>query len=111
LLARGQLELPSAEEPVASDEIAEAMAKLGIYCESELVIDEDEFWLWPESEEIFQLWLSLQTQWVIGPVGPAGLHYPGVESYMRMSGIRRNQQPRLLGFIQSMEQAALEEWR
>lgn len=86
------------------------MARLGIYCESEVVVEEDEFWLWPESEEAFHLWLSLQTQWVIGQGGPAGLHYPGVETSMRMSGVRRNQQPRLFGLIQAMERAALDEW-
>jgi hypothetical protein len=109
LLARGQLDL-SEEEPPDSDEIASAMARLGIYCESEIVVDDDEFWLWPDSEEAFRLWLSIQTQWVIGQSGPSGLNYSGVESYMRMSGMRRSQQPRLLGFIQSMEQAALGEW-
>ena len=86
------------------------MAALGIYCEEPVVIDDDEFWLWPESEDAFQLWLAIQTQWVVGMAGPVGLNYTGVETCMRMHGIKKSVQQQLFGSIQVMEQAALDEW-
>lgn len=86
------------------------MAALGIYCEEPVVVDDDEFWLWPENETAFQFWLSVQTQWVVGMAGPVGLNYSGVEMCMRMRRIKKNVQQQLFESIQVMEQAALEEW-
>jgi hypothetical protein len=109
-LARGQLHWATEAEPEASDSISDAMALLGIYCEDETIVDDDEFWLWPENEDAFWLWVSIQTQWVVGMTGRTGLNYSGIEAGMRMQGIRKNQQQRLFGLIQTMESAALQEW-
>lgn len=86
------------------------MALLGIYCDSAMAVDEDEFWLWPDNEDAFQLWLTLQSQWTIGMAGPTGLNYAGVEACMRMQGIRASRQREFFRLIQVMEQAALDEW-
>jgi len=110
LLARGQLDCRPDEAPAVSDAVGDAMAVLGIYCEEEIVIDDDEFWLWPENEDAFLLWLSIQTQWVMGAAGPAGLNYSGVEACMRMQGVGKKQQRQLFESIWTMECAALEEW-
>ena len=96
------------DEPKADEFMAEALAALGLFCEDEAVVDEEEFWLWPENEEAFWIWCTVQTQWVIGMAGPVGLHYPGVESCMRMRGIPKKKVSLLFGLIQAMESAALE---
>lgn len=85
-------------------------AKFGLIIEGDLAIEQDEFWLWPESEEPFGFWLSIQTQWNTGMDGRTGLNYPGVEACMRMRRIRQGDRAELFGYVQVMEQAALEEW-
>lgn len=90
--------------------MAEALAALGLYSEDEIVIDDDEFWLWPESVDAFRFWCSIQTQWVVGMAGRVGLNYPAVESCMRLHGIPKKKQPELFGLIQAMESAVLEVW-
>jgi hypothetical protein len=109
-MARGQLRLRAQDESEASSEVAEAMAALGLYCEEELVIDEDEFWLWPENEEAFWTWCAVQTQWVTGMAGAVGLNYAGVESCLRMRGLGKGRRRQLFAMVQVMEQSALEEW-
>lgn len=90
--------------------MAEALAANGLYCEEPVLVDEDEFWLWPENKEAFWFWLSIQTQWQKDMERRVGLNYAGVEAAMRMSGIRRKERPQLYKLIQVMESAALEEW-
>lgn len=110
-MARGQLDLGDGGGPSAVDQVTAALAALGLYAEEALELDEDEFWLWPENEEAFVLWLGLQTQWTVGTQGATGLNYPGVEVCMRLRGIRRpKDRERLFGLIQVMEHACLEEW-
>lgn len=111
-MARGQLYWATSADEATSNSVADAMAALGIYCEDEAdaIIDDDEFWLWPENEDAFWLWVSLQTQWVVGMSGRFGLNYSGVEAGMRMRGIRNKQQQQLFVLIQMMENAALDEW-
>jgi len=109
-LARGQLDLdPSAGESV-SDELADAFAGLGLEFEPDLAVGQDEFWLWPENEEVFWLWAGLQTQWVVGMAGATGMNYASVESDMRMLGIPNKKRRDYYLLIKNMEQAALEEW-
>lgn len=86
------------------------MAAFGLYCEDGLAVDDDEFWLWPENEEAFWIWCSLQTQWVMGMAGPTGLNYSGVESFLRMRGVGKKKRHQLFGMILVMERAALDEW-
>lgn len=86
-----------------------AAKALGIRIEGALELDE-EYWLWPENEDAFWLWLSLQTQWNTGMGGATGLNYPGVEACMRLRGIGTKERQRLFAAVQGMEQATLEEW-
>lgn len=109
-MARGQLEFGTTGGPNPADTVAEAMAAFGLQCEEEIVVDDDEFWLWPENEEAFALWCALQTQWTVGMAGVVGLNYPGVESCMRMRGVGKRKRLPLFELIQAMERAALEEW-
>ena len=108
-MARGQLDLdPSAGESV-SDELADAFAGLGLEFEPDLAVEQDEFWLWPENEEVFWLWAGLQTQWMVGMAGRTGLNYAGVETDLHMLAPKRKHRDYYL-LIKNMEQAALEEW-
>lgn len=109
-MARGQLELHPKADAVASDELADAFAAFGIQCDDELVIDQDEFWLWPENEEVFWLWAALQTQWMASMAGATGLNYAGVEAYLRLLDIPKKKRKAIFPLIQHMEHAALEEW-
>jgi hypothetical protein len=109
-MARGQLQLHGNAEPEPSDTVDEALAAFGLCCEEPVLVEEDEYWLWPENEDAFWFWVSIQTQWQVGMERRVGLNYAGVEAGMRMSGIRAKDRPRLYRLIQAMEHAALDEW-
>lgn len=109
-MARGQLVLNPTADDVASDQLAEAFAALGLQFDEELSIDQDEFWLWPENEEIFWLWVGLQTQWMASMSGATGLNYAGVEACLRLKDIPKKKRKVFFPLIQHMENAALEEW-
>lgn len=110
-MARGQLDFGSDVEEAALDEVDEALAALGLECDDDDdVIDQDEFWLWPENEEVFWIWAGLQTQWTIGMAGATGLNYTGVESDLRMRGISKKKREPIYLLIKHMEQATLDEW-
>ena len=66
---------------------------------------DDEFELWPENVEAIDIFMSIQTQWRVGPVGPTGLDYTGVASALRMMRIRSS--PELFSQIRLMETTAL----
>lgn len=69
------------------------------------------FWLWPDNKPTFDVWQRLQTQWQVGPAGPVGLHYPGVEVVMARCGYRNKRADRLFNELQHMENAALAAWQ
>lgn len=77
--------------------------------ESHLVLDE-EFWLWPENEEVFDLWLVVQTQWHYEESCRTGLNYPGVLIVMSMWGVPRKDRSRYFGLLQAMEFESLNVW-
>lgn len=109
-MARGQLHIDSKDRAAADGGLIDAFAALGLECEPDLVIDEDEFWLWPENEEVFWLWSGLQTQWVVSMAGAVGLNYGGVEADLRLLGIPNQKRRQIYILIKHMEQATLEEW-
>ncbi len=80
------------------------MARFGLRPED---YQEEEFGVWPENWQVFDIFLSMQTQWRIGANGPIGLDYAALESLFRMNGIKRKQQRDHLEAIQIMERAAL----
>jgi hypothetical protein len=69
----------------------------------------EEFWLWPENQAAWNLWLSVQTQWRTGMGGRESLDYPGVEVVMR-HGVRPKDRRRRFAEIQLMERVALRTW-
>lgn len=109
-MARGQLILDPKAEETTADELAEAFVAAGLRYEGGSIVDQDEFWLWPENEEVFWVWLGLQTQWMVGMAGATGLNYSGVESDLRMLEIPRARRRQFYVSIKHMEHAALEEW-
>lgn len=65
------------------------------------------FDVYPENWDAVRLFLGLQTQWRVGPMGGlVGLDYPGVEAAMRMARVKDRAQ--LFEQLQTMEFAALE---
>lgn len=76
--------------------------------------ESDVFWMLPESVPVWLLWMRLQTQWRVGPMGHRiGLDYPGVELFLRAMGYghqRRRSFAKTLLDVQAMESAALSEW-
>lgn len=109
-MARGQLVLNPAPDDDTGDELAEAFAALGIQYEEEFVVVQDEFWLWPDNEEVFWLWAGLQTQWMASMSGAIGLNYASVDAYLRLKDIPKKKRKVFFPLIQHMENAALEEW-
>ncbi|MGG7604629.1 DUF1799 domain-containing protein [Massilia sp. BKSP1R2A-1] len=108
-MARGELRFGE-EANKAERHVNEALAAFGLYAVDDRVLDQDEYWLWPENEEAFHLWVGLQTQWNVGMAGAFGLNYPGVETCMRLRDYSRKKRVELFAMVQLMEQACLEEW-
>lgn len=107
-MACGQL-LFGGDEPDAGDQVDEALAAFGLVAEASLALD-DEFWLWPENEAVFGLWLAVQSQWNIADGARHGLDYSGVQVVMEMRGIQRREQQHQFALLQVMESACLTEW-
>ena len=97
------------DEATPEDAIEQALAAIGLRLESSLA-PEEEFYLWPENVATFNLWLSLQTQWITGMNGRTGLNYAGVEVCMRLHQVRKKEQREMFVGLQAMEHAALDEW-
>lgn len=108
-MARGRIEF-GGSAPQVEENINEALAAFGLYAEGGIVLEQDEYWLWPENEEAFGVWLAIQTQWSVGMAGATGLDYPGVETCLRMHGFKPKARQRLFLQVQMMERACLEEW-
>jgi hypothetical protein len=91
-------------------ELDEALANFGL-----IAVQADEvlepLYLWPENVPSWNLFQSVMTQWVVSMDGAVGLHYPSVESVMRMWRIKPRDQRRKLREIQVMERATLKAWR
>jgi len=109
LLARGQIEF-GGNEPAEVERVDDGLAALGLYAEGGLSFDQEEFWLWPENDEAFAMWLAIQTQWNAGMAGATGLNYQGVEICLRMRGLKKKRRQSMFLLIQMMERACLEEW-
>lgn len=71
----------------------------------------DDLYLWPENVASWNLFQAVSTQWMVSMAGATGLNYPGVESVMRLSGVKRGDRERVFNEIQCMERATLSAWR
>lgn len=106
LWASGDLEMVGADDK-PSEQLAEAAAGFGLVMDRVPQIAEDVFWLWPENEPIWQLWLFVQTLWVTDQGIRTGLNYSGVEVCMRHRPIPRGERNDWFVSLQGMEIAAL----
>lgn len=104
-MARGQL-LGDDDAQEQSDEVAEALAAVGLVAESAPPLYE-EFHLWPEHWPAFQLFNRLQTQWTYGPMGPVGLNWPSVRSSPAFYELGRDNGEQVLSEVEVMERAYL----
>lgn len=86
------------------------MAAFGLYAVDPVSVD-DEFWLWPECEEPFSFWLSVQSQWATDQGVPTGLKYDGVRAAMSMAGVKNKNRAALFAQLQVMESACLHMWQ
>lgn len=109
-MARGQLRF-SDDSDATENAVVDALAAFGLAPEEGVSLtQDDEFWLWPENEAAFLLWLRIQTQWNWNMHQPTGLNYVGIETCMRLSGIRPKERERLFEMMQVMEDATLQVW-
>ena len=63
--------------------------------------------IWPDQVEVVNLFSAVLTQWRVGPTGPVGLDYAGVESVMRMRRVPAKERGQMLDDLRIMERAAL----
>lgn len=67
------------------------------------------FGVWAENWEAFVLFTNCATQWLYGPAGPVGLNYAGIESAMRLHGVKDRR--RCFEKLQILEASALKAMR
>lgn len=72
---------------------------------------EETFCLWPENVPVFDIWMSLQTQWFTEMGIRTRLDYGAVDVAMRMRGVGKKDRSEFFTCIQAMERAALEAWQ
>ena len=63
--------------------------------------------IWPDQVPVVNLFSSVLTQWRMGPTGPVGLDYAGVEATMRMKMVPSKERGAMLDDLRVMERAAL----
>nr|WP_280142071.1 DUF1799 domain-containing protein [Nitrosomonas aestuarii] len=64
--------------------------------------------VWEENWRSVLLFLLVQTQWVVAPMGGyVGLNYTGVQSAMWMSSIRKKERPGLFDDLRIIESEIL----
>lgn len=63
--------------------------------------------IWPDQVPVVNLFSSVLTQWRMGPSGPVGLDYAGVEAVMRMRMVPAKERGQMLDDLRIMERAAL----
>lgn len=66
--------------------------------------EEREFYLWPENERTFCIWLRLRTQWNYSAMGQKlGLNYPAVETVLCWEGLKGSKKRETLNALIAME--------
>ena len=69
--------------------------------------DNDEFELYPENIEAWQVFNACATQWRIGMAGATGLDYAALESVLRLQRIKTKHHPDVFWRVQRIERGAL----
>lgn len=75
------------------------------------VIGENVVDLWQENAVTVEVFISMQTQWNIGPAGAIGLRYESLPWLMDLRGITAADRPGLMAGLATMERGALEVFR
>jgi hypothetical protein len=94
------------------DEAAEDMRRSGS-SEDEIraALGDDEdttFGVWQDNAETVAIFMSLQTQWRVGPMGGyLGFDYPGMQAALTMRGVKTKSRRQTFEDLQAMERAAL----
>lgn len=89
-------------------QVDEALAAFGLVPERQ-VEPVEPLYLWPENVATWNLFQSLDTQWVDGPTGP-GLNFGSLKIVMRFWRIRRCDEQDVFGEIKAMERATVKAW-
>ena len=66
------------------------------------------FELWPENQQVFEVWCAMSTQWRIGHAGVVGLDYTALPAVLRLMAVPRKQQRLLFSALRDCEAAALQ---
>jgi hypothetical protein len=67
--------------------------------------------LWPDNLIAANVFITMGTQWRVGPGGAYGLDYGTLPAVMDMLGVQAADRAEVLDAIRTMEDAALEEMR
>ncbi len=108
---------PAGGDKDADDELDSDLEGFGLVLEDDGddVEEEEEpvFYVWPENVQAVELFCVLANQWrvVAGftQMRFLGLDYVAMEAVMRMRGVKRSDQARLLAELRVMEDAAARE--
>lgn len=69
----------------------------------------EEFFLLPECVPAFDLFMAVQTQWRVGPLGPTGLDYAGVRASPAFRTIPAREREAVFGDLVHIERGWLTE--
>lgn len=73
--------------------------------------DENIAWVWPENVPAVNVFVSLGTQWLVGPSGPYGLNYSVLYQKLDRLKLEPEVYDQMEGDIRTLEDAALEQMR
>jgi hypothetical protein len=121
LLARGDLTTvptdhdapPDQPWPDDNDDTVQALAAFGLVAAAGTGRNAGPqfFYLWPEHQDAFGLFIQCNTQWRYGSSGITGLDYSGVEALIRMRRlVPRQRLPDVLAELRVLEDETLAEW-
>jgi hypothetical protein len=75
------------------------------------VIGENVVELWQENAVTVEVFVSMITQWNVGPAGAIGLRYEAMPTVLDMHAIGAKDRPAIFAGLRVMERAALESFK
>ena len=91
--------------------VDEALAVWGLCAEYAEAAAPEPLYLWPCNLDTWNFFMRCQTQWLRDDGVATGLDYPGLESVMRLRGIKKSRRAELFDDLQQMEFETLNAWR
>ena len=104
------MRIPKPDEPERNQALEIDAAGFGLVVAGGQRGAEDTFYLWPECDVTWGIWLRVQTQWYTDNGRRTGLNYPGVEVILKHAPIKKKSRAEQLRLLQEMELAALDAW-